>query len=160
MRRRFSKVRPLHEKKSRTFHNDKSINLKAVDHQKIEDSYSSADFVHRSEIKKRAIQVFYTEREDRKGDSNASGICALHKKVLHPNGSVRRIFDLITVIWVLILVFFIPFLIGFDWYLEPPGLNLFLSLLDVWFAIDILLNFRTGYIHHGTVIMTPQKIVW
>ena len=30
--------------------------------------------------------------------------------------------------------------------------------VDFWFAIDIILNFRTGYVNHGTVVMDPKKI--
>jgi hypothetical protein len=32
------------------------------------------------------------------------------------------------------------------------------AALDFWFALDIALNFRTGYIHHGTIVMDPNKV--
>ena len=102
--------------------------------------------------------MLYTEGPERRNGEQSANKCKVG--VLHPNHSLRRSFDFITVVWVLYLVFNIPFMIGFDWYVESKGQKLFLNLLDVWFAIDIILNFRTGYIHHGTIIMTPKKIVW
>ena len=49
-------------------------------------------------------------------------------------------------------------LIGFDWYKIPKPQKIVLILLDVWFAIDIILNFRTRYVYHGTVIMDSKKV--
>ena len=46
----------------------------------------------------------------------------------------RRVFDLATVIWVLLLVFFLPLEIGFDWYNVPSGQKIFFSCLDFWFG--------------------------
>ena len=159
MRRRSSKVRPHQDSNFQNIYHERN-NQRHASFTDFEGNDLIKDYVNRSEIKKKAIQVFYTESIDRKGDLVSSHKCPLYYKVLHPNGSIRRIFDFVTVIWVLILVFFIPFLIGFDWYIEPKGQKIFLNLLDIWFAIDIVLNFRTGYIHHGTIIMTPRKIVW
>lgn len=154
MRRRSLKVTPHQDADTPYRQNDSTDTLKESNEENFGEEY-----VNRSEIKKKAIQVFYTEGVDRRGIISSQN-CALYYKVLHPNGSIRRIFDFFTVIWVLILVFVIPFLIGFDWYVEPKGQKIFMNLLDIWFAIDIVLNFRTGYIHHGTIIMTPKKIVW
>jgi len=159
MRCRTTKVRPVqHDTSPKCFKNETKNDADIIADMKND---MSKDYINRSEIKKKAIQVFHTEPIERKPHENSLfQRCISYYSVLHPNGLIRRIFDFITVIWVLLLVFFIPFLIGFDWYVEPKGLAIFLSLLDVWFAIDIVLNFRTGYIHHGTVIMTAQKIFW
>ena len=119
---------------------------------------ASTQYLNHNEIKQKAIQVFYTEGIDRRADFVHSHSKPEYFKVIHPNGIFRRVFDLITVVWVLLLVFFIPFLIGFYWYIESKPQKLFLSILDIWFGIDILLNFRTGYIYHGTIVMDPKKI--
>lgn len=79
-------------------------------------------------------------------------------RIIHPYDRFRRLFDAATVIWVLILVYFIPLEIGFDWYETPSVLKALFGILDAWFAVDIILNFRTGYIEHGTVVMDPKKI--
>ena len=118
----------------------------------------SSQFMNHSDIKKRAIQVFYTEGNYRRPD-----FASVHSfpciKVIHPNEQFRSTFDFVTVIWVLVLVFMVPFQIGFDWYILSKFVKILMTLLDLWFAVDILLNFRTGYIHHGTIIMNQKKIV-
>jgi hypothetical protein len=118
----------------------------------------SPRYMNHSDIKNRAIQVFYTEGHDRRADFTSFQNFP-YFRVLHPNGKFRSIFDFFTVIWVLLLVYMIPFQIGFDWYELTKIEKTMMNLLDIWFAIDILLNFRTGYIHHGTIIMNPKKIV-
>jgi len=117
-----------------------------------------AQFINHSDIKKRAIQVLYTEGNDRRPDFLTSHSLSC-LAVLHPNAKFRSTFDFVTVIWVLVLVYMVPFQIGFDWYKLSNFMKTLMHLLDLWFAVDILLNFRTGYIHHGTVIMDPKKIV-
>ncbi len=120
--------------------------------------YSTADGngIRRSDIKRKAIPVFYTVGKD-KGDylRFPKNYC----QVIDPNGVFRRVFDFFTVIWVLVLVLVVPFQVGFDWYKLSDAQKGFMYLLDVWFAIDIVLNFRTGFIHHGTVVMDQKKIV-
>lgn len=165
MRRRSSKVRPLQNTTSQEFNNigrgNNGVTDKKDNGASLEENKLINDFVHRSEIKKKAIQVFYTENmEKNHGKLNNNALNCNPNYILHPSSWIRRIFDCVTAVWVLTLVFFIPFLIGFDWYAEPSGQKIFLNLLDIWFAVDILMNFRTGYIHHGTIIMTPKKVFW
>ena len=121
-------------------------------------SIKSSQYLNHSDIKKKAIQIFHTEDSDHHFGAERKRN-PWNKWILHPNCRFRSIFDLATVVWVLFLVFFIPFEVGFQWY-TPSNLQIiFMDLLDVWFAVDIILNFRTGYIHHGTIIMKPEKIV-
>lgn len=124
----------------------------------IAEDMETYDYLDHSDIKKRTIQVFYTDLGHQSEDLRAIQPFHRYCQILHPNGRFRRIFDFVTVIWVLILVFIIPFEIGFSWYIAPKGQKLFLQLLDVWFAIDIIMNFRTGYIQHGTIVMSQRKI--
>ena len=30
--------------------------------------------------------------------------------------------------------------------------------IDIWFIIDVVLNFRTGYVDHGVMVMDQNKI--
>ena len=115
-----------------------------------------SQYLDLKDIKQRAIQVFYTEEGSSDQDKQT---LPFYQNIIHPNNRFRRTFDFITVVWVLYLVFFIPFEIGFDWFEMPKAQKLFLNLLDVWFAIDIILNFRTGYIQHGTIVMDSNKII-
>ena len=56
------------------------------------------------------------------------------------------------------LIFKIPFDVGFDWYENTDTEEAWLILLDLWFTVDIMLNFKTGYISNGTAVMHPKKI--
>lgn len=116
-------------------------------------------YLNHIEIKQRAIQVLYTEGA-RGGLAEGGQHRWWYIKVIHPNKPFRRLFDVITVVWVLYLVFFIPLEIGFSWFVESARQKKLLSFLDVWFAVDFILNFRTGYIYHGTVIMDQRRIIW
>jgi hypothetical protein len=120
-------------------------------------------FMNHSDIKRKTIQVFYTDEGNDHRPDFLADFLTVHflscLKVLHPNEKFRSTFDFITVIWVLVLVYMVPFQIGFDWYKLSKFAKTLMHLLDLWFAVDILLNFRTGYIHHGTIIMNPKKIV-
>ena len=108
------------------------------------------------DINKRAIQLLHSESSSslRSRPSNTWWF----QHIFHPYDRSRRFFDFATVIWVLLLVFLIPIEIGFDWFDIPDWQKLIYIILDFWFAIDIILNFRTGYINHGTVVMDPGKI--
>lgn len=118
---------------------------------------ASRVFLNYDDINKRAIQLFHTESSSASGSGQQ-----LHTwwflRIFHPYDRSRRLFDFATVIWVLLLVFFIPIEIGFDWFDAPNWQKIIYTVLDFWFAVDIILNFRTGYINHGTLVMDPSKI--
>mmetsp|Transcript_23451 Transcript_23451/g.34585 ORF Transcript_23451/g.34585 Transcript_23451/m.34585 type:complete len:870 (-) Transcript_23451:1888-4497(-) len=129
-----------------------------MDNQKIQDSGIGATYLNHLDIKQQAIQIFHTEERERNiNERNEAKHSFL--RVIHPNDRFRRTFDFVTVLWVLMLVFTIPFEIGFDWYKINTFQKALSTILDIWFTVDILLNFRTGYIYHGTVVMNPKKIV-
>mmetsp|Transcript_3596 Transcript_3596/g.5214 ORF Transcript_3596/g.5214 Transcript_3596/m.5214 type:complete len:819 (-) Transcript_3596:192-2648(-) len=164
---------------SQSFINEKAGNivrsLSSSEHQKREskkvslfkrnssrrEAFKSELYLDHSDIKKHAIQIFHTDLAETQGqmERRKETKWFVLEKPLNPNGRFRRYFDLITVVWVMMLVFSIPFEIGFNWYITSDRYNNFSTILDIWFAIDIILNFRTGYIFHGTVVMDPDKIV-
>lgn len=113
-------------------------------------------FLNHDDINKRAIQLFHSENPT-SGQSKSSNTWFL-LRIFHPYDRLCRLFDLATVIWVMLLVFFIPIEIGFDWFDAPDWQKTLYIILDFWFAVDIILNFRTGFINHGTVVMDPKKI--
>jgi len=116
-------------------------------------------FVNHDEIYRRAIQIFHTEGGERSASrSPKKTFIQWVSTLIHPYDRPRRMFDMTTVIWVLLLVFFIPLEIGFDWYETKTWQKVLFTVLDIWFALDIVLNFRTGYINHGTVVMDSKKI--
>ena len=83
---------------------------------------------------------------------------ASHAFVIHPFSHVRRVWDVTIVLAVLYLCWYIPYTIGYEWWEPQPGLKVFMYVLDVWFIVDIFLNFRTGHVHDGHLVMDPRKI--
>ena len=63
-----------------------------------------------------------------------------------------------TTILVLYLCWRIPFDLGLDWWYPPTQLKSFEVFADIWFGVDILLNFRTGHVHDGHLVMDPKAI--
>ena len=125
------------------------------------EAFRSKTHLDHWDIKQEAIQILHTDVAEKQSlaDQRANTKLVFFEKALHPNGNFRRSFDLVTVVWVVVLAFMIPFEIGFGWYKMPTIYKTFSSLLDCWFALDIILNFRTGYILHGTVVMDDSKII-
>ena len=81
-----------------------------------------------------------------------------HTWMLHPNSRRRRIWDGITVCFVLYLCWMIPFQTAFGQQDAELGVASFHSILDMWFFLDILLNFRTGFIQYGELKMSPVEV--
>jgi hypothetical protein len=79
-------------------------------------------------------------------------------QVIHPNNRWRRTFDMFTVVFVIYLLYKIPFDVAFGWYVNTSFENSISVLLDVWFTLDIILNFKTGYIKNGTAVMHQRKV--
>jgi hypothetical protein len=144
---------------SKTVKNDARDRLShTADKGKANDIGQTVPYFNHIDIKQKAIQVLYTE--EARGENLRQENIPWHKKVIHPNKPFRRIFDVMTVGWVLYLVFFIPLEIGFSWFVVSPRQKVLHNFLDVWFAVDLILNFRTGYICHGTIIMDQKRILW
>ena len=74
-------------------------------------------YLNHDEINRRAIQIFHTEGGEKSASrSSKKTFIQWVLTIIHPYDRSRRMFDMTTVIWVLLLVFFIPLEIGFDWY--------------------------------------------
>ena len=143
-------------------------------------------YLNHDDINRRAIQIFHMDGNSSQVVQQDQSMLQNLLRIIHPNDPFRRAFDLATVIWVLLLVFFIPLEIGFVWYEAREAwkiifvilgeniavilvlcvclafcfsiMHLLYSTKDFWFAVDIILNFRTGYLNHGTVVMDSKKI--
>ena len=72
-------------------------------------------YLNHDDINRRAIQIFHMDGNSQVVQEDQSIFQRL-LRIIHPNDPFRRVFDLATVIWVLLLVFFIPLEIGFVWY--------------------------------------------
>ena len=56
------------------------------------------------------------------------------------------------------LCWMIPVQIAFELDSNKIGLSEVHSVLDAWFVVDIVLNFRTGYISYGELRMNPKDV--
>jgi hyperpolarization activated cyclic nucleotide-gated potassium channel 2 len=80
------------------------------------------------------------------------------RAVIHPESPYRMGWDMVTAGLVVVLMWLIPFSLGFDEWETPEGFDSLSLFMDVWFLTDILINFRTGYVDHGATILQPKKI--
>ena len=97
-----------------------------------------------------------TERS--KADSKTEGNNQLSTYVIHPESTYRMCWDVVTAMFVLVLIWLVPFYLGFETWNPPQGVKNFSTVMDVWFIFDVFLNFATGYVDHGATVMTPKKI--
>jgi hypothetical protein len=81
------------------------------------------------------------------------------KFLIHPDSRYRLWWDMITAIFVLYLIWLVPFSVGFDsWY--PTTFLYYLNwFIDGWFILDVILNFRTGFVDHGVMVLDSKRIV-
>ena len=84
-------------------------------------------YLNHDDINRKAIQIFHTEGAKR--DSSNIPILQRLLSIINPYDPFRRTFDLATVVAVLLLVFFIPFEIGFVWYETPSAQKIFFIFL-------------------------------
>tara|TARA_B100000795_G_C22736724_1_gene413620 strand:- start:36 stop:1091 length:1056 start_codon:yes stop_codon:yes gene_type:complete len=78
--------------------------------------------------------------------------CCLHTITFDPQNYKKMIWDFFVAALIFYSVLMIPFVIGFN--VEPPtGMVIFNWMVDVTFALDMVLNFFTGYhIEGGSLI--------
>jgi hypothetical protein len=80
---------------------------------------------------------------------------------LHPNSAPAFRWTMFTLMWVVYSSFLVPARLGFDSEEHAGAFGIALDyLLDVWFVIDIFLNFRMGYKDNETddIVMDLTKI--
>jgi hypothetical protein len=118
------------------------------------------------EKKKIKISLLHTEEEAEEGEEEGSlNVAAREKKrkrshwLIDPRSRFRQSWDMMLALWVLYICWGVPFALGFSWYKESDGQYALSVMLDIFFVSDIFLNFRTGYINNGFVIMDAKRIV-
>jgi len=76
---------------------------------------------------------------------------------IDPSGTRRTVWDLITMVFTFYEVIFGPFYLGFEFY-PSAGVMRFELLKDIFFFLEIFLNFHTGYFKDGVLIVSHKKI--
>ena len=113
----------------------------------------------------RDIKILHEEEVERKSLQPSASSIALkimamtteNRYLLHPESEYRLIWDIATAVFVLVLIWLVPFIIGFETW-HSDSMNTFSIVMDLWFVADLLLNFRTGYVDHGATVMDSKKI--
>jgi CRP-like cAMP-binding protein len=122
--------------------------------------YSAKNRLYNRKAHKHGIQILHQDELSLLEDRRKLDVWGhLRVTVIHPNDAWRRTFDMFTVLFVVYLLYKIPFDVAFGWYTDNGFETALSSVLDVWFLFDILLNFKTGYIKNGTAVMHQRKII-
>lgn len=79
------------------------------------------------------------------------------KQPLQPDGFIRLIWDIITMIFILYEMIMIPFGISFD-VSDSDVLNVFDYFINIFFIADVILNFNTGFYFRGHLVLDRTKI--
>lgn len=108
--------------------------------------YDHLTYLNHDDINRRAIQIFHIDGNSQVVQQDQSVFQRL-LRIIHPNDPFRRMFDLATVIWVLLLVFFIPLEIGFVWYEARKAWKIIFVILGESVVVIIVLGMEVA-VHH------------
>jgi hypothetical protein len=78
--------------------------------------------------------------------------------IIHPDSAFKIIWDILSLFFVVYQCLMIPFRISFD-YEPSDGLNYFEVIQDMFFLVDIILTFNTGFYNNGLIILTRWEII-
>ena len=80
-----------------------------------------------------------------------------YRFIIHPDNIIKLLFDILGFIIMIIQYITVPFSIAFDYDTEVlRDLNYF---SDIFFIIDVILNFFCGYYKEGCLILERNKII-
>lgn len=78
--------------------------------------------------------------------------------ILTPNGQVARMWQKLTALAVIYIVGVVSFDMGFNWWKISRPMYICGLLVDMWFWADMIVTFRTGYVHGGHLVMDGKRI--
>eukprot|EP00928_Gymnodinium_smaydae_P074010 TRINITY_DN5709_c0_g2_i1.p1 TRINITY_DN5709_c0_g2~~TRINITY_DN5709_c0_g2_i1.p1 ORF type:complete len:720 (+),score=132.58 TRINITY_DN5709_c0_g2_i1:64-2223(+) len=71
------------------------------------------------------------------------------KYAMHPHSTFAGIWSFGVALAVLYICWLVPYTIGFTWYVKSTGMGYWGQILEIFFWIDMLQSFRTGFEHGG-----------
>jgi len=79
----------------------------------------------------------------------------------HPAGMFRLCWDIMVMIWIVYGMILYPFRLSFEAALDSSEkvFDFLDNIQNIFFLIDICLNFHTAYYHDGTLVFDQKKIV-
>ncbi len=69
-----------------------------------------------------------------------------------PESDTRTVIDTISFLLLLFITLYVPFLISFN-VETPDSFQYYEFFQDIWFLVEILINFFTGYYEKGVLVM-------
>lgn len=78
--------------------------------------------------------------------------------VIYPESLLRTTVDFISFVLIFIISLYIPFVFSFDIDTSSNDLKYFDFVMDLWFMIEIMLNFFTGYYQSGLLVLSKKRI--
>jgi hypothetical protein len=87
------------------------------------------------------------------------GTCGPFSAVISPTSSFRTKWDVTFLIFITYNLMDIPFRVAFEVEVEMWGpLDIFNLLIDLFFLVDVILNFRTGFFKDGIYVTDKKEI--
>lgn len=77
--------------------------------------------------------------------------------LLYPDSNLRSFIDGVSFLLMLVISVYIPFIISFAVDTSGP-FDYFELFIDIWFMLEIFLNFFTGFYEKGILIMDRKLI--
>lgn len=81
------------------------------------------------------------------------------KGIITPESMIRTVVDLISFFLIMAISIYIPFIFAFEIDTNSGLILYFEFILDIWFMLELLLNFFTAYYEKGVLITDRKKIV-
>lgn len=78
--------------------------------------------------------------------------------MMSPTCPLKLYWDIYMAIAVTYLCWIVPFMVAMDWWEVPSSVSNLNTFLDLCSVVDIVIHFRTGIIHFGSVIMEPKVV--
>jgi CRP-like cAMP-binding protein len=78
--------------------------------------------------------------------------------VLNPNGWICRVWGIFTSLMVIYVVGVVSFDIGFSWWKIRRSTYRLGQVVDIFFWIDMVVSFNTGFVHTGHLVMDRKEI--
>jgi hypothetical protein len=79
--------------------------------------------------------------------------------IITPESLLRTTIDLISFFLIMAISIYIPFIFAFEIDTSSGPILYFELMLDIWFMIELLVNFFTAYYEKGILITSRKKII-
>jgi len=137
----------------------KSLRAQVATHFHLEDRNSHEAIDVHAEVRKAIHEVTRTPMAvGSASQQNFEALVKVERYVVHPTDQKRYCWDLSAMILTMYIFLTVPYELVFDDPPESGFRGVLESVILVFFVIDLLLNFNTGFYHQGLVVMNRQAI--